>query len=180
MKLALFFLALAGAPALAAAQQHGAAPAPNAATLPGQDAYGAIAEVVRLLEADATTNWSTVDLEALRQHLIDMNAVTLQSRVVQHAVPGGIDMVITGDTRTETALRSMVQAHGRELAPLGLSARSEPVAGGVHFVVTATNAADSKLVAKVQGLGFIGLMTLGAHHPVHHMALARGMAMAGH
>ena len=41
----------------------------------GQDAFGAIREIVRILDADPKTDWSKVDLEALRQHLIDMNEV---------------------------------------------------------------------------------------------------------
>jgi hypothetical protein len=54
--------------------------ASTAPTLPGQDAFGAIQEVVRILESDPKTDWSKVDLEALRQHLIDMNEVTLKGR----------------------------------------------------------------------------------------------------
>jgi hypothetical protein len=159
-----------------------ASPATSATmpTLAGQDAYAAIGEIVRLLEADPATDWSKVDIETLRQHLIDMNVVTLQSRVEEHPVAAGIDMTITGGGRTEAAIRRMVTAHGPQLRALGLAATSEPVPGGIHFVVTAVDAADRKLVAKVQGLGFIGIMTLGAHHPEHHLALARGMAMAGH
>src|SRR6185503_19581547 len=34
--------------------------------MPGQDAFGALAEVVRLLDADPRTDWSRVDLERLR------------------------------------------------------------------------------------------------------------------
>src|SRR5574342_315696 len=60
---------------------HPGAPAGGGPTLPGQDAFGAIAEVVRLLEADPDTDWSRVDLERLRQHLIDMNEVGLRSAV---------------------------------------------------------------------------------------------------
>lgn len=156
------------------------APTPGVATLPGQDAYGAIAEIVGLLDADSTTDWSKVDLEKLRQHLVDMSLVTLQSRVAQHAVPGGIDMTITGDERTAAAIRRMVTSHARQLGPLGLAATADPVDGGVHFVVTAADRRDARLASRVQGLGFIGLMTLGAHHTVHHLALARGLAMAGH
>src|SRR5437879_13280128 len=44
-------------------------------TMPGQDAFGAIQEIVQMLEADPKTDWSKVDLEGLRQHLIDMNEV---------------------------------------------------------------------------------------------------------
>ena len=34
-------------------------------TMPGQDAFGAIQEIVRILEADPKTDWSKVNLEAL-------------------------------------------------------------------------------------------------------------------
>jgi hypothetical protein len=58
-------------------------------TMPGQDAFGAIQEVVRILEADPNTDWSKVNLEALRQHLIDMNEVTLKAKAVVKAIEGG-------------------------------------------------------------------------------------------
>src|SRR5271167_2194275 len=48
-------------------------------TMPGQDAFGAIQEIVQILQSDPKTDWSKVDLEALRQHLIDMNKVTLKA-----------------------------------------------------------------------------------------------------
>jgi len=58
-------------------------------TMPGQDAFGAIQEVVRILDADPKTDWSKVDLEALRQHLIDMNEVTLNADADAKTVDGG-------------------------------------------------------------------------------------------
>src|ERR1035437_7494001 len=64
---------------------------------PAQSAYAAIAEIVRILKADSTTDWSKVNLEALRQHLIDMDAVTMRSQVSQKPVPGGVTMLVTGD-----------------------------------------------------------------------------------
>jgi hypothetical protein len=56
---------------------HAARMAGTTPTLPGQDAFGTIQEIVRMLDADPKTDWSKVNLEALRQHLIDMNDVTL-------------------------------------------------------------------------------------------------------
>ncbi len=54
--------------------------APLAApTMPGQDAFGAIQEVVQILQADPTTDWSKVNIARLREHLIDMNEVTLHA-----------------------------------------------------------------------------------------------------
>ena len=35
-------------------------------TLPGQDAFGTIQEIVQILEADPNTDWSKVNIAALR------------------------------------------------------------------------------------------------------------------
>ena len=51
------------------------------ATRAGQDAFAAIQEVVEILTADPKTDWSKVNIDALRQHLIDMNNVTLNAKV---------------------------------------------------------------------------------------------------
>jgi hypothetical protein len=149
-------------------------------TLPGQDAYGAIAEVVRLLQADPSTDWSKVNIEALRQHLIDMNDVTLRSRVTQTNVPAGLKMVVTGEGRTEAAIRRMTTSHGASLASLGLTAVSTPAPGGAIFTVTATDTTNTALIAQLRGLGFAGIMTLGNHHAPHHLAIAAGQAIPGH
>src|ERR1019366_7664042 len=66
---------------------------------PAQSAYAAIGEIARILKADSTTDWSKVNLEALRQHLIDMDEVTMRSQVSQQPVPGGITMMVTGDAK---------------------------------------------------------------------------------
>jgi hypothetical protein len=149
--------------------------------MPGQDAFGAIAEVVRLLEADPQTDWSKVDLERLRQHLIDMNEVVLRSEVKQAPVPGGLAMEITGTGRTERAIRAMVVPHAAELDRMPeWSARTEPIAGGVRLIVVAKTPDDAKAVARIRGLGFAGLITQGAHHQPHHLAMAKGEALAAH
>ena len=150
-------------------------------TLPGQDAFGAISEIVRILDADPGTDWNTIDLERLRQHLIDMNEVVLRAEVKATSVAGGLGMDVTGTGRTEQAIRAMVLPHAGELDQMpGLAAKVEPIPGGVRLTVTARDAADTRAVARVRGLGFIGLLTLGAHHEPHHLAMARGEAMPGH
>ena len=150
-------------------------------TLPGQDAFGAIAEIVRILEADPTTDWSKVNLERLRQHLIDMNEVALRAEVASDAVPGGLAMSVTGTGRTEQAIHRMVMAHTAELNKLPeWSAKTEPIPGGLRLTVTAKNPDDGKTVARIRGLGLIGLLTVGAHHQLHHLAMAKGEEMAGH
>jgi hypothetical protein len=149
-------------------------------TLPGQDAYGAIGEVVRLLQNDPATEWTKVNLETLRQHLIDMNGVTLRSSVRQSIVPGGLEMVVTGDSSVQDAIRRMTGAHAPALRALGLAAVSTPVPGGSRFTVTVADTTNAALLAKVRGLGFIGLMTLGNHHAAHHLAIASGKSVPGH
>jgi hypothetical protein len=151
------------------------------ATLPGQDAFGAIAEIVRALDADPATDWTKVDLERLRQHLIDMNEVVLRSAVKPAPVPGGLAMDVTGAGRTEQAIHAMVVPHAAELDRMpAFSAKTEPIAGGVRLTVVAKKADDAKVVARIRGLGFAGLMTEGAHHQAHHLAMAKGEAIAGH
>jgi hypothetical protein len=149
----------------------GAAPA-------GQDAYATIAAIIALLEADSTTDWSKVNIEALRQHLLVMNDVTLGARAVQTAVPGGARMDVTGDGRVATSIRAMLHAHAPQLEALGRYRTAvEDIPGGARLTVTAADARDAKTAAQIRGLGFMGLLTLGAHHAQHHLALARGEAM---
>jgi len=151
-------------------------------TLPGQDAYAAIAEVVRILEADRATDWSKVRLEALRQHLVDMNDVTLRSIVKQSPVPGGAAFEVTGGGRTAEAIRRMLTAHAPMLEMLpDYSSTAEQIPEGARLTVRAKVAGDSATESRIRGLGFIGMLTVGAHHTVHHLAIARGNAAAhGH
>ena len=150
-------------------------------TMPGQDAFGALAEVVRILEADPATDWSKVDLERLRQHLIDMNEVVLRSVVKATPVRAGLAMEVTGVGRTEQAIRAMVIPHAIELNRMPLfAAKTEPIAGGVRLTVIAKRPDDPKLIARIRALGFAGLITEGAHHQPHHLAMAKGEALAGH
>ena len=92
------------------AGMHGASTTP---TLPGQDAFGAIQEIVRMLDADPKTDWSKVDLEALRQHLIDMNEVTLKAEAAPKQIDGGLEIAVTGSGRTLVAIQRMIPAWAR-------------------------------------------------------------------
>jgi hypothetical protein len=160
---------------------HMAAMPGRSPAMPGQDAFGALAEVVRLLDADPQTDWSKVDLERLRQHLIDMNEVVLRSEVKQTPVAGGLAMEITGTGRTERAIRAMVVPHAAELDRMPeWSARTESIAGGVRLIAVTKKPDDAKTLARIRGLGFAGLITEGAHHQAHHLAMAKGEALPGH
>ena len=158
-------------------------PAPPAQlpTQGGQAAFAAIAEIVALLQADATTDWSKVNLERLRLHLVDMDLVTLRSRVAATPVVGGAQFVVRGTGETIAAIKRMTGAHVTMLANNGgpRVVRTE-LTDGVRLLVTAVDTSDAGPVARVRALGFIGLMATGDHHAAHHLALARGDRMADH
>jgi hypothetical protein len=151
-------------------------------TLPtsaGQAAYGAMSEIVRILEADSTTDWARVNIEALRMHLVDMDEVTMRARVVQRQIPGGIEVDVTGTGTTVAAIQRMVPSHSRAMdaTPEYRSATSL-LPNGVRFIVTSEKQSDAARVVRIRGLGFAGLLTTGDHHARHHLSLARGDAAA--
>ena len=47
----------------------------------GQSQFVAIAEIVSLLRNDPETDWSQVEIKALRDHLVDMDNVTTKALV---------------------------------------------------------------------------------------------------
>jgi hypothetical protein len=150
----------------------------NSAIPAGQDAYATMAAIVRMLEADSTTDWSKVNIEALRQHLVVMNDVTLNARSRQSTVPGGASMDVTGDGRVTESIRMMLRNHSTMLVKEGpYRATVTDIPGGVRWVVTAADPGDTRTTARIRGLGFGGLLTLGDHHTPHHLALARGEPM---
>jgi hypothetical protein len=140
-------------------------------TMPGQDAFGTIQEIVRILEADPTTDWSKVNIDALREHLIDMNEVTLHAAATERALDNGIEIAVTGEGRTRDAIKRMVPAHAHELNAIGWQAKTEDLPNGVRLVVTSTDPGE---VTKVKALGFMGIMVQGSHHQLHHLMMAKG------
>jgi hypothetical protein len=157
-----------------AQMQHGQAQ-------PGQGAFGAMAEVVRTLETDPVTDWSRVDMERLRQHLIDMDEVVLRASVKASQVPGGLSMEITGTGRTSQSIRAMLIPQSAQLDAMSAwSARAEPIRDGVRLIVVARDPADVKTVARIRGLGFAGLLVQGGHHGPHHLAMAKGELPTSH
>lgn len=48
------------------------------------------------------------------------------------------------------------------------------IPNGVRFTVTAKNASDTRTVARIRGLGFVGQLAEDNHHARHHLALAKG------
>jgi hypothetical protein len=144
-------------------------------TSSGQAAFGAISEVVRMLKADPKTDWSKVNIESLRQHLIDMDEVIMRSVAVQRNIPGGIEVDVTGTGRAMDAIRRMTMNHAAMLeSDSEYLASAKEIASGARLTVSAKNSRDASVVARIRGLGFAGIMTEGDHHAAHHLAIARG------
>ncbi len=143
----------------------------GAPTMPGQDAFGTIQEIVQMLQTDPSTDWSKVNIAALRQHLIDMSEVTLKATAVERALDNGIEIVVTGEGRTLEAIKRMVPAHVSELREIGWSARSEDLPNGVKLTVMAS---EAQPLTKLKALGFMGIMVEGGHHQPHHLMMAKG------
>jgi hypothetical protein len=140
-------------------------------TLPGQDAFGAIQEVAQILESDPTTDWSKVNIAALREHLIDMNEVTLHAVATERPLDNGVEIAVTGEGRTLEAIKRMVPAHVGELVKIGWNAKTEEMPNGMKLTVTTD---DAKQAIKLKALGFMGIMVQGGHHQPHHLMIAKG------
>lgn len=136
----------------------------------GQSAFAAIAEIVTILQADPETDWERVDIDGLRRHLVDMDLLTKDAVVTRTLRPEGVRFEIRGTPRVLEAIRSMVPAHAPFLAAeTGWDVVTEDLDDGVALSVDGD-------AAQIQGLGFFGLMTIGAHHQEHHLMMAKGAA----
>ncbi len=159
-----------GIAVLAQTMHNHATPAP-ALTQPGQAAFAAIQEVVEALERDPNTDWAKVNIEALRQHLIDMDNVTMRSEVKSEAIKGGMLFKVIGTGPIKDSIHRMVLAHARAMDGVGnWKFKAATFEDGASLAVLP----PAEDLPKLKALGFIGVMTRGLHHQEHHLALARG------
>jgi hypothetical protein len=154
-------------------EQHIAAAADAGAPIQaGQAAFAAIAEVVAILEADPETDWSRVDIGALRDHLMDMDKVVVGTRVAARAVSGGVEMTVSGAPDVIDAARRMVGAHAAMVgAERGWQVEVQDRAPDVVVTWTTPRAEE---VARLRALGFYGFLVDGSHHQRHHLMIAKG------
>lgn len=146
-------------------------------TEPGQGAFAAIQEIVSILEANPDTDWSKVDIEALRRHLVDMSNVTLYAQAVASPVENGIRFSVSGVGPVRESIRRMVKAHAATMnGRHGWTFIAQEQPKGASLTVTVADRAD---LAKVKALGFIGIMAYGMHHQEHHLMIASGKAPHG-
>lgn len=97
------------------------------------------------------------------------NVTTIAS--VERTVDGmNVRFMVTGDQVVAESIKRMVLAHSPMLqgsSDWTVSARE--VEGGASMLVQVGS--DEEL-EQVLGLGFFGLMTIGAHHQQHHLMIA--------
>ncbi len=198
MKKTLLLLALMTTPAMAQ-MQHPANSAPDASAStmndmqmmttgtaaqtgvggsplfePGQSAFAAIAEVVRAMEADPQTDWENVDIDALRQHLRDMDVVTIDSSAQADEIEGGMRFTITGAPGVAPSITRMALGHALVMDGVdGWNYTASAIDGGAILEVTVPQAD----LPKLKGLGFYGLLASGMHHQPHHWMMANGGGM---
>ena len=97
------------------------------------------------------------------------------SDVVATPVAGGVQLDVTGTGEVARAIGEMVGTHAQVLErEPGLKSVAAALPNGIRLVVTAEDPKDARLVARIRGLGFAGLLATGDHHTTHHLALAKG------
>jgi hypothetical protein len=144
----------------------------NLPTKSGQSAFAAIHEIVEMLEADPDTDWSKVNIDALRDHLIDMNNVTLYAKITYEPTVNGEHIRVSGKGEVRDSIQRMVMMHAAmagDTKDWHMTAARAP--DGADVNVTATSPLGLK---KLKALGLMGMMAEGMHHARHHMMLARG------
>ncbi len=141
---------------------------------PGNDVFATLQEAVNQLLQDDGTDWEKVDLESLRQHLIDMENFTVNVQVISKTdIEQGVQVIIEpSTTQAANSLDRALSAHPAMLEQeTGWSMVSEKSGKNYHIQITSTNPED---VIKIRALGYIGIMTMGNHHQPHHWAMASG------
>lgn len=165
---------LSSLPGQLLAQQHHHTNAKAPLTMPGNEIFGTIQEVIKKLEADPNTDWSEVDLEALRQHLLDMKAFTEEVSVIsQKPVDNGIEIRVKPETERATgALKRLFKMH-----PLMLKKEKgwdmDTNQDKDQYIIRVTTK-DNTEIEKIRALGYIGILAEGAHHQLHHWMIATG------
>lgn len=164
----VIFAVLLATPVTSQQMQSSKGHASDAPQETGQSAFAAMAEIVALLQADPENDWGAVNIDKLRDHLVDMDLLTRKAEVTRILRPDGARFEVRGSPRVQSAINTMVPAHAPFLAgKTGWSVTSEEMEDGIALIV----GGDGE---QIQGLGFFGLMTIGAHHQEHHLMIAKG------
>jgi len=139
----------------------------------GHASFAALIEIVDMLEKDRKTDWDSVNIEDLREHLLDMNHLMLNTEATK-SITGDtqIQFDVSGTTLSIPSIHRMVVAHSRYIEQ-SRGWAIEPVLNnlGASLIITLENPAALK---RVNALGFYGFMSLDSHHQHHHYQIALG------
>ena len=139
----------------------------------GQSAFTAMSEIISMLERDPSTDWATVQIDVLREHLVDMHLLMLDTRVDTEILDDtSIRFRVSGQGRAVNAIHRMVPSHAsavRDSTGWFIDVARDPA--GVTLMI---NPRDEKAFTKLRALGFYGFMSIGAHHQAHHFQMAKG------
>lgn len=162
------FLTFATSPVFAQHMHHGS----NGPTEVGQSAFAAISEIVQILDNDPKTDWNKVNIDALQSHLVDMDLVTTSAKTTTETNGMTVTFTVSGEGETLGAIQRMTVAHAPMLAAeTTWDIDVEPTTSSAVMRITVSTETD---LARVIGLGFFGVMTIGAHHQAHHLQIAVG------
>lgn len=141
----------------------------------GQSAFSAIAEIVSLLDGNPNTDWAKVDIPSLRQHLVDMDRLTLDAEVDSQLIDEReIEFTVSGSGQTLRAIREMVPAHAgavQNVYDWNISVKEHEEGNVLNIRVN-----EPQDVIRLQALGFFGFMAIGSHHQEHHLRMAMGQS----
>jgi len=139
-------------------------------TEPGQGAFAALLEIVSILRNDPETDWNKVNINGLRQHLVDMDMLVTNAEVTTQKLKNGLIMTASRKGLGGGAVSRMVPAHSPFLAK-ETGWNSDVLVNDDTVVWTVTSDQEFYII---QALDFFGLMTIGAHHQTHHLGMAKG------
>lgn len=140
----------------------------------GNDIFATIQEVITKLNTDTNINWDEVNIEALREHLLDMRDMTINVEVIsQNRLENGSEILIRPSTdRAKQAMERVLSAHPEQLKQEANWQMQVQKRGDKYLLTTVTEKPEE--VNKIIGLGYIGLMAYGSHHQPHHWSMATG------
>ena len=139
---------------------------------PGQDMFGAISEINGIIEQSAM-EWTDVDLDALWEHLRDMDALMIGAVVEKTELENGLSMIVSGEGAAARAVENMIPAHATFLRSVQPDWAIELEGENARYevIVTASNATE---IDRIKALGFSGFMVQDDHHATHHLGIASG------
>jgi len=112
----------------------------------------------------------------LREHLRDMDVVTIDSTTVAEDVEGGVRFTITGGPDVAPSITRMALGHAGVMDGVDDWRYSAEALDNGAVLTVLVPAED---LAKLKALGFYGMLASGMHHQPHHWMMANGGGMGG-